>query len=187
MQQRSRTRLLRTLIFVALGGLLILAWTQRDRFTPVDAGSRAPEFAATTINGEPFSIAAARGHVLVLNVWATWCAPCRVEMPALERLHELLGTHGVDVVGVSTDARLGAVGPLGQPGGDVRAFVKDLGLTFRIVHDPDHNIEHAYLVHGLPTTFVIDKHGRIAKKVIGARAWDDAGNVAFLEKLLKEE
>lgn len=186
MQPRSRTRLLRTLIFVALGGLLVLAWTQRARFTPVDAGSPAPSFAATTINGEPFSIAGSAGKVIVLNVWATWCAPCRAEMPALERLHELLGTHGVEVVGVSEDARLGEGDRLGRPGGDVRAFVNEQGLTFRIVHDPEHVLEHTYLVQGLPTTFVIDKHGRIAKKVIGARVWDDSSNVAFIEQLLKE-
>ena len=183
MKPRVRNTLL---IGGTVAGLALLAYSQRDRFTPVDVGSRAPEFAGTTLNGEPFSIEGSRGHVIVMNVWATWCAPCRKEMPALERLHQLLQQRGLIVVGVSEDTNIGTPGPLGQPGGDVRAFVNELGLTFRIVHDPERTVETRFLVQGLPTTFIIDKQGRIAQKVIGAKAWDDSAHVAQIEKLMSE-
>ena len=186
MEARNRTRVWRVLMLLALAGVLVLAWTQRDRFTPVDVGSRAPEFAARTLNGEHFSVQAARGKVIVLNVWATWCTPCRQEMPALERLHEALHTSGLEVVGVSTDAGPGVAGPFGQRGGDVRAFVQELGLTFRIIHDAQRTIEPLYLVPGLPTTFVIEKQGRIDKKVLGARKWDSDENIAYFRRLLSE-
>lgn len=162
----------RTLLFSLIAGLLVLAWTQRGRFTPVDVGSPAPAFAGLTLQGDSFSIASARGRVLVLNVWATWCAPCLKEMPALQRLHEKLP--GVQVVAVSTDEDATLIQP----------WVDRFGLTFDIVHDPHHEMEAKYLVHGLPTTFVIDRTGRIAHKIQGARAWDDTTHVAMLETLV---
>jgi len=176
MSNRNRTRLLRTLLFVALGGLLVLAWTQRGRFMPVDVGSRAPEYSAATLTGEAFSIGEARGKVIVLNVWATWCKPCLKEMPALERLHQKLGSR-LQVVGVSTDVIQE----------DVAGFVKELGVSFPIIHDPKRRIDELYLVQGLPTTFVIDKNGRIDRKVLGAQEWDDAEHIAYFEKLMAEE
>lgn len=186
MKVRTRNRLLRGVVVLALLGLLVLAWTQRDRFTPLDVGSRAPEFAATTLSGEPFSVSGARGKVLVLNVWATWCTPCRQEMPALERLHEQLGQRGLEVVGVSTDTEGDTPGPWGQKGGDVRGFVHEYGITFPIVQDTKRSIEPLYLVQGLPTTFVINKQGRIVRKELGARHWDDAKWAAYFSKLLSE-
>ena len=186
MDERARTRTLRAAVIVALGGLIVLAWTQRDRFMPVDVGSRAPDFAAKTLSGDSFSVHASRGHVVILNVWATWCIPCRQEMPSLERLYESMKTQGLQVVGVSTDADATTPGPWGEKGGDVRAFVQELGLTFPIVHDGKRTIEPLYLVQGLPTTFVIDKSGHIARKDLGARKWDDAHNMQFIQKLLKQ-
>ena len=183
---RRRRTTVRLVLIVIVVFVVILAWTQRDRYMPVDVGSRAPEFAMRTLSGDSFSVASARGHVLVLNVWATWCIPCRQEMPALERLYESLKERGLQVVGVSTDASEGTFGPWGEKGGDVEAFVQQLGLTFPIVHDGKRTVEPLYLVQGLPTTFVIDKNGRIAKKVLGARKWDDAANMAFIQKLMAE-
>lgn len=186
MNSRSRNRLWRALVFVALGGLIVLAWTQRGQFVPVDLNARAPEFAGTTLAGEQFSIAASRGKVIVLNIWATWCTPCVREMPALERLHQRLGADGLIVVAVSTDAGPDTPGLMGQPGGDVRAFVAQYGLTFPIIHDARRTIEPLYLVQGLPTTYIIDKQGHIDRKAVGARSWDDEVHVAYFEKLLKE-
>jgi thiol-disulfide isomerase/thioredoxin len=174
------------LVFVALGGLFAIAWTQRKHFVPADLSARAPEFAGTTLTGEHFSIAASRGKVIVLNVWATWCTPCVREMPALERLYQRLRADGLVVVAVSTDAGPGVPGLMGQPGGDVRAFVAHYGLTFPVIHDARRTIEPLYLVHGLPTTYIIDRKGRIDRKAVGGRSWDDEAHVAYFERLLKE-
>lgn len=186
MNSRTRDRLWRALVFVALGGLIVLAWTQREHFMPADLGARAPEFAGKTLTGELFSIADSRGKVIVLNIWATWCTPCVREMPALERLSQRLRADGLVVVAVSTDAGPGTPGLFGQPGGDVRAFVAHYGLTFPIIHDARRTIEPLYLVHGLPTTYIIDKNGRIDAKAVGGRSWDDEAHVAYFEKLLLE-
>lgn len=171
---QSSTKL-RGFIALLATALLVLAWTQRHRITPVAAGSRAPAYAIKTIDGQDFSVEKMRGRVVVLNVWATWCKPCLAEMPALERLHQALSDKGLVVIGVGTDA---------LQGGDVRKFAADLGITFRIAHDPERRIEKLYLVQGLPTTFVIDKQGRIDRKTLGAREWDDAEHMAYLERLL---
>jgi cytochrome c biogenesis protein CcmG, thiol:disulfide interchange protein DsbE len=172
---RSRTNATRALFACVLIALFFLSWTQRNRFTPVAEGGVAPDYAAKSLNGQPFSLSAMRGRVVVLNVWATWCTPCRVEMPALQRLHERLGSQGLEVVAVSTDDDASIVKP----------FADELGLTFRIVHDAKRKFEDVYQVQGLPTTFVIDKHGRIIKKELGARAWDDSVHVALIERLLR--
>lgn len=185
MNARSRSLLLRALVFASLAGLLVLAWTQRDRFMPIDVGARVPDYSATTLSGEPFSFAANRGKVVVLNVWATWCLPCQREMPALERLHEMLKQRGLAVVGVSTDAQ--AVGTAGdRKDGVVREFVKQYGITFPIVHDAAHQVEQLFLVQGLPTTFVVDKKGRIVRKVMGAKDWASQEYIDYFDKLLSE-
>lgn len=178
MALRSRSRIYQGVVVLAIIALFVLAWTQRDRFTPVDAGSRAPSFDATSIDGAPFRMADLRGKVIVLNYWATWCAPCRREMPALQRVHEQLGPRGLKLVAISTDD---------APTHDVREYAKAMGLTIPIIHDvAPHALENLYLVQGLPTTFIIDKKGRIALKVMGAREWDDPAHMAEFERLLSE-
>lgn len=174
----------RGLLALALVSLLILAWTQRDKFVPVGAGSRAPQYSARTLDGKLVALESLRGKVVVLNVWATWCTPCLTEMPALERLHRSLHGRGLEVVAVSVDAPFGTIGSGGQKGGDVRAYVQDLNLTFTVLHDQDRKIEQLFLVQGLPTTFIIDKQGRIDQKVVGARAWDDANYIKYFNDLL---
>lgn len=175
MHFRSRKHVLRALLVAAFAALFVLAWTQRNRFTPVDAGSRAPSFSATTLDGRPFSIDSARGRVVILNVWATWCTPCRTEMPALERLSQVFRGRNVEIVAVSTDDD-----PV-----LVRPFVEQLGLTFTVVHDDDDVLGKRYLVNGLPTTFIIDKQGNIARRELGARVWDDPVYIAYIEELLR--
>lgn len=153
--------------------LSALIWINRDQFTPLDIGSRAPDYQARSLGGDTVSLSSFAGDVVVLNVWATWCRPCVIEMPALQRLHEELGDQGLRVVAVSVDAPQGVVGPFGEPGGDVIEFVENLGLTFTVLHDPSGGIESRYQVNGLPTTYVIDREGRIQRKVLGAREWDE--------------
>lgn len=153
--------------------LSALIWINRDQFTPLDIGSRAPDYQARSLAGDTVSLSSFAGDVVVLNVWATWCRPCVIEMPALQRLHEELGDQGLRVVAVSVDAPQGVVGPFGEQGGNVSEFVNELGLTFTVLHDPSGGIESRYQVNGLPTTYVIDREGRIQRKVLGAREWDE--------------
>lgn len=170
----KRRKTIATATVVGLVAVLsALIWVNRDQFTPLDVGSRAPDYEARSLDGDMVPLSSFAGEVVVLNIWATWCRPCVVEMPALQRLHEQLGGDGLRVVAVSVDAPLGVTGSFGQPGGDVRDFVEDLGLTFTVLHDPSGRIESRYQVIGLPTTFVIDRDGRIQRKVLGAREWDE--------------
>jgi peroxiredoxin len=161
-----------TLVVLATGILGALVWVNRDRFTPLEAGSRAPDYAAYSLTGDTVRLAEYAGAVVLLNIWATWCPPCVHEMPALQRLHEELADDGLRVVAVSVDAPPGGFGAFGQPGGDIAEFRDRFGLTFDILHDPSGRIQQRYQVHGLPTTFIIGRDGRIVRRVLGAREWD---------------
>lgn len=139
-------------------------------------GSRAPEFYAKNLRtGLPASLGDYRGKVVLLNVWATWCVPCRLEMPSMERLHRRLGGSDFKVVAVSID----------KEGEDVvMAFVRELDLTFDILHDPPGAIQEIYQTTGVPESFVIDRDGVIVKKVIGAAEWDGPVNETLIRRLI---
>lgn len=176
-----------------VGGVVVLlvllmgaGWFVRDRFLPVDVGTQAPAFTATDMEGRPVSLDDLRGQVVLLNVWATWCGPCRDEMPSMERLHRELGPRGLKIVAVSVDAAPGAATPRGQPGGDVADFARQLGLTFTIWHDPAGDIQRTYRTTGVPESFIIGRDGVIQKKVIGATEWDEGSHPDLLRRLLAE-
>jgi cytochrome c biogenesis protein CcmG, thiol:disulfide interchange protein DsbE len=170
---KARKRIASAAVAALVAVLSALIWVNREQFTPLDIGSRAPDYQARSLAGDTISLSRFAGDVVVLNVWATWCRPCVIEMPALQRLHEELGDKGLRVVAVSVDAAPGVIGPFGESGGNVSDFVDRLGLTFTVLHDPSGRIESRYQVNGLPTTYVIDRDGRIQRKVLGAREWDE--------------
>jgi cytochrome c biogenesis protein CcmG, thiol:disulfide interchange protein DsbE len=126
---------------------------------PPTAGAKAPDYTARSLAGDPVSLEALRGGPVLLNVWATWCHPCREEMPAIEALHRELGGRGLQVVAVSIDRR-GA-------GGEVRRFVNDMELTFSILHDPDQEVTRAFRTRGVPETFLIGADGTVLHRWIG--------------------
>jgi cytochrome c biogenesis protein CcmG, thiol:disulfide interchange protein DsbE len=174
-------------VVVLLALLLGAGWMVRDRFLPVDVGSRAPSFTATDLQGRPVKLEDLRGQVVLLNIWATWCGPCRDEMPSMERLHRELGPRGLKIVAVSVDAAPGAGAPGAQQGGDVAEFVRQFGLNFTIWHDPSGGIQRTYRTTGVPESFVIDRNGVIQKKVIGATEWDTGSHPELLRRLLGEQ
>ena len=148
-------------------------WPQLDL---VGVGSRAPAFRAVNLrSGRPSSLADYRGRVVLLNVWATWCPPCRVEMPSLERLHGKLAGPDFAVVAVSIDD---------GDASTVMAFVGELGLGFDVLQDKSGSIQHIYQTTGVPESFVIDRDGVIIKKVIGAAEWDGPVNELLIRKLI---
>lgn len=177
MTERTERWLIRGSVFVLLLTLLSLAWVNRATYAPLDTGAPAPDFAYPTLVGDTISLAALRGEVVLLNIWATWCPPCVREMPSMQRLYELLGDQGLRIVAVSVDAP-GALG-------DVRSFVHEYGLEFDILLNPGGGIQDAYAVNGLPTTFLIDRDGRIRRKVLGGTDWMSQDNVKSVHALLK--
>lgn len=145
---------------------------------PVEVGSSAPDFRATDLSNDSVrTIADYRGQVVLLNVWATWCQPCRVEMPGMERLYQEFGPQGLKVVAISID----------EAGADVvREFVRERSLTFEILHDPSRAIERIYQTTGVPESFVLNRHGKIVRKVIGAAEWDATVNRDLVRRLLAQ-
>lgn len=178
---RFRTALTGGFLAIAIALLLLFGWSNRGRFAPRDAGTAAPAYSATSLAGDTVSLEDYRGRVVLLNIWATWCAPCIREMPALERLHRTLSAEGLSVVAVSVDASTPGLGAA-----DVRGFVDELGLTFTVLLDPGGEIERLFRVGGLPMTFLIDREGRVLERVVGAREWDDPEITAGLREILDD-
>ena len=149
----------------------------RPQIDLIEVGSRAPDFPAVALPARtPLTLAAAyRGKVVLLNVWATWCAPCRIEMPSLQRLQLQFPGTDFHVVAVSVDKDGPEV---------VETFAKELGLTFDILHDQTADVQRLYQTTGVPESFLIDRDGVIIKKVIGAVEWDNPVNTVLVRRLL---
>jgi peroxiredoxin len=123
-------------------------------------GAPAPAFTAHDMNGAAVSLADLRGKVVVLNEWATWCGPCRDEMPQLEELHRKYASKGVMLIGVSIDAA--------GMGAEVSDFARDHGMTYPIWLDPDNDFTLKFATVGVPETFVVDREGIIRWRRMGA-------------------
>ena len=152
-----------------------------DEIFPVVVGTQAPAFRAFTLGPQPKAktLEDYRGQVVLLNVWATWCLPCRVEMPSIEKLYEAYAPKGLKIIAVSID----------DPGTDqqIRDFAKSFGLHFEILHDPKNVITEDYQLGGYPETFVLGRDGIIRKKVMEATDWNSPENRALIERLLAEK
>jgi peroxiredoxin len=135
-----------------------------------------PHFSGSTADARRLAIEDLRGKVVLVNFWASWCAECRPEMPAFERLHRELAAKGLAVVGVNAREERAAI----------RRYASELGLTFPLVLDPDGKINAAYGVVGLPTTFVVARDGRVIALAVGPREWAGAPARALLQALLAE-
>ncbi|MDP2958255.1 MAG: TlpA disulfide reductase family protein [Longimicrobiales bacterium] len=161
-----------TLIGVAV--VLGLAWTGRGRYRLIGPGTPAPSFTASTLSGDTVTLEGYPDRVILLNIWATWCPPCREEMPSMERLHRRQRERGVpfEILAVSIDAAQGESDALGNPGGDLQAFAKELDLTFTILHDPTGRIQRTYRTTGVPESFLIGRDGIIFRRLVGAVEWD---------------
>jgi thiol-disulfide isomerase/thioredoxin len=173
---------------VAVGVLVVIAWAGRASYRPVTTGSVAPDFAATDMSGDTVTLADYAGKVVLLNIWATWCGPCREEMPSMQRLYEALAgdaeAEEFEIVAVSVDVPLGQRDRSGNLGGDLRGFAHELDLTFPILHDPSGDIQRVYQATAVPESFLIGKDGTIYKKVAGQTEWDAPDNEALVRRLL---
>ena len=147
----------------------ILKWAQQRWGTEESADERE--------GLEKINLSDYRGSVVFLNFWATWCPPCREEMPDIEKLNKGLQGTNFAILAISIDVS-------GTKA--VRPFMKELGLTFPALLDPNRRVARKYGVISLPTTFLIDCSGSLVAKAIGPRKWDD-GNALELIKRLQAE
>lgn len=158
---RRRWSWLLVLVALALGAVAVLSTGfGRDPSVvqPVLQDQPAPPLRGATLEGGTFDLADHRGHVVVVNVWASWCVPCRREHPLLERAAEQLGPAGVRFVGINTQDTVA----------DARAFLEEMGGgAYPNVLDPDGRWAVEWGIFGVPETFVIDRDGRLRAKRIG--------------------
>jgi thiol-disulfide isomerase/thioredoxin len=138
---------------------------------------QGPDFTLPTLSGASLRLADLRGQVVLLNFWATWCVPCRTEMPTIEALYQRYKGRGLEVVAVNVDL-LSTAG--------VEAFVKEVGVTFRVVLDPSWATARAYSVVGVPTTYLINRAGNVVVREVGERDWMDDVSQMAVEGLLQE-
>jgi len=142
----------------------------------IKLGEPAPNFQLRDLNGHLITLSDLRGKVVLLNFWATWCGPCRVEMPAMEQLYRMFQRKDFEILAVSTDAQGAAI---------TRPFQQENRLTFPILHDPDYRVGLTYGARSLPMTFLIDRLGIIRHQVFGARDWEAPEAQQLVQMLMK--
>lgn len=135
----------------------------------------AQDFSLAMPDGKTFKLSDHRGKVVFVNFWATWCTPCREEMPAMERLWQRHRDRGFMMVAVSLDNDPAPVTP----------FVKKLKLTFPIALDPKMQAANPYGVRALPSSFLVDRKGYMTALALGPRAWDSDAAHALIDALVK--
>jgi cytochrome c biogenesis protein CcmG, thiol:disulfide interchange protein DsbE len=140
-------------------------------------GEPVPEYAAVTLDGRPASLQGLRGTPVLLNVWATWCHPCRREIPELERLHRARTPQGLRVVGVSINER-------GQEGA-IRDFLRAFGVNYAIWLDPEDRISPTFALIGVPGTFLIGRDGTLLWSHVGPVNANDPGLNRALDEALR--
>ncbi|HEY4743975.1 MAG TPA: TlpA disulfide reductase family protein [Desulfuromonadaceae bacterium] len=143
---------------------------------PVE-NSPAPEVVVNSLQGAPLKLSDLKGKVVLLNFWATWCPPCRSEIPSMMKLNAAMAGKPFQMVAISIDEG-------GRPA--IESFFQTSGFTLPTYIDPDNRAAKTYGITGVPETFVIDKQGVIVKKVIGPLEWDSPEVAAFLEQLMKQ-
>jgi peroxiredoxin len=168
------------LVFLAAGGFAVVVglWVALSSGSdhPLHPGMPAPEFELPDLQGGSVSLAEQRGNVVFINFWGTWCAPCREEAPALERLYREMGERGFQVLAISIDGAEGR--------SLVEAFRDEFDLSFPILLDPERRAYSAYQATGVPETFLVAADGTLSERFVGPRAWDEPRYARAVERLL---
>lgn len=163
--------------------LLLLCWPFFNRaeafngLLPINSLQLAPQLVLKDTEGREHRLAEARGKVVLVNFWATWCPPCRKEMPSMERLWKRLGDKNFIIYAVN----------VGESAEDVGIFAFEHELSFPVLLDLDADTVRQWRVRGLPTSFLLDTQGRLAYQAIGERDWDDPAIVKTVQDLMESQ
>lgn len=138
----------------------------------------AKDFTLPDLDGNKVTLSEKRGKIVLLNFWATWCYPCRIEMPAMELLHKKFAGKDFEIIAVAMDSKGEKL---------VRPFVEENHLTFPILIDDKGEVSDLYQIHGIPVTYLIGRDGTIIDKVTGAKEWFSGEVQDYFEELIAEE
>ena len=167
-------------LLVAVIALAVLFLLKQNnsylKFSPLETGRPAPNFTLPGLDGKMVSLSNYQGHVVLVNIWATWCPPCVDEMPSMERLYQELKDENFEIVAISIDA-MGAEA--------VAPFMEKNKLSFAALLDPEGTIKSVYQTTGVPESFIVNKKGILVEKIIGPRNWADPAAVRYLRDLIR--
>jgi len=144
-------------------GLMASVWAESNILHPVKGQPLAADFTLKDIEDNTHRLSDYRGKVVIVNFWATWCPPCRFELPSMERLWHEVQKEEVVMLAIN----------IGEDADTIFTFTTDYPVTFPLLMDRDSEVVKQYPVLGVPTSFVIDPKGRIIYRAVGTREWDD--------------
>lgn len=163
-----------------LGGFLVIVQRQGSKAPPEvrpEVGYFAPDFTLPSLDGQTVRLSDFRGKkAILLNFWATWCAPCRLEMPTMDKVYQAYKSQGLEILAVNLDAGSNSA---------VKDFMHELNLSFPALLDPDMEVLRLYRQFSIPATFLIDKQGIVRHREVGYRDWTDPESRKLLDAILR--
>jgi len=141
----------------------------------LDQRATPRDFTLPLLDGGNATLSSYRGEVVILNFWATWCPPCREEMPSMENLYQRFKDDGLEILAVD----------IGESAGTVRQFVQNFGYTFPILMDTNNRVASIYGIQAIPTSLILDREGRIIARIVGSIYWDTPRMIDAFDALLK--
>ena len=179
---RVNFRTLILIVLMSIGvGIIILLQLKDSTFNPsrrfpLGKGVPAPNFSLPDLEGKKVSLTDFKGKVVLLNIWATWCAPCVEEMPSMEKLYQELKGEDFELLAISVD----------ESGAEaVKPFLEKHKLGFPVLLDTKGEIKNLYQATGIPESFIIDKEGMIVEKIVGPRDWAASGAIRYFRHIIQ--
>lgn len=179
---RVNFRAIILIVLMAIGVVIIVLLQLKDSpFNPpgkpqLGKGMPAPDFSLPDLEGKKVSLTDFKGKVVLLNIWATWCAPCVAEMPSMEKLYQELKHEDFELLAISVD----------ESGAEaVKPFVEKHKLGFPVLLDTKGEIKNLYQATGIPESFIIARDGIILEKIIGPRDWATSAAIRYFRKLIQ--